>query len=100
MRLLSVLTATVLLAVSTFTGTFGVPVSGADVQSQLSQRSGLSKRAPPIPMDEVAYRTWQGKLPPNVFMQTEMPDHQIKAYAKATYDKLVKKASPILVAVI
>lgn len=100
MRLLSVLTATVLLAISTFTSTFGVPVSGNDVLPQLSESGGLSKRAPTIPMTRVAANTWQGTMPPNVFSPT-LTDTQIKAYAKATYDYLVTQtASVVLVAVI
>lgn len=100
MRLLSVLIATVLLAISTFTGTFGVPVSGHDVQPQLLESGGLSKRTPAIPMTRVAANTWQGTMPANVFLRTLTRD-QIKAYAKATYDHLVTQTeSVVLVAVI
>lgn len=100
MRLPSVLAATVLLAITTITGTFGIPVSGNDVLPPLPESGGLSKRAPAIPMTKVAANTWQGTMPPNVFSPT-LTSNQIKEYAKATYDYLMTQTtSVVLVAVI
>jgi hypothetical protein len=70
MRLPPFLTIAGLLAITQFTGTFGVPVNEDAVLPTRSENSGLAKRTPAIPMTSVAANTWQGTMPPNVFSPT------------------------------